>query len=76
MKNEVLDILVDVCGDSVVKEEMELNLFDSGLLDSLGMIELLVQFEEKIGIVIEPTEVEREEIDTPSKLVNYIEMRK
>lgn len=76
MKERVLEILEDVCGDSIVREEMDLNLFDSGLLDSLGMIELLVQIEEKLGVVIEPTEVNREDIDTSNKLIAYLEKRK
>lgn len=76
MKEEVLKILEEICGDEVVREELDLNLFDAGLLDSLGVIELLIKLEQEMNIVIEPTEVNREEIDTPNKLISYLEMRK
>ncbi len=76
MKEKVLNILEEICGDGVVREELDLNLFESGLLDSLGMIELLIKLEQEMNIVIEPTEVNREEIDTPNKLISYVEMRK
>jgi D-alanine--poly(phosphoribitol) ligase subunit 2 len=76
MEEKILDILETICGVDEVKEDKDINLFDNGLLDSLGVIELLVQIEEKLGIVIEPTEVEREHIETPNKLINYINNRR
>lgn len=75
MEEKILDILEVICGVDEVKEDRDINLFDNGLLDSLGVIELLVQIEEKLGIVIEPTEVDREQIETPNKLINYIKSR-
>jgi len=56
-------------------EDRDLNLFEAGLLDSLGVIELLVGIEEQLGIRIEPTEVERKEIDTTNKVLAYISQR-
>lgn len=76
MEEQVLEILVDVCKDDIVKEDKDVNLFDTGLLDSLGVIELLVEIEEKLSISIEPTEVERSQIGTPNKIIEYINKRK
>ncbi len=76
MKERILEILEEVCGDSIVREEMDLDLFEAGLLDSLGMIELLIQLEEKVSVSIDPTEVDRDEISTVNKLISYIEARK
>lgn len=76
MREQVLEILEEICGEGVVKEELDLNLFEAGLLDSFGMIELILKLEEKMNIVIEPTEVNREDIDTPNKLISYLEKRK
>jgi D-alanine--poly(phosphoribitol) ligase subunit 2 len=75
MEEKVLDILISICGVDEVKQDRDIDLFETGLLDSLGIIELLVQIEEKLGIVIEPTEVEREDINTPNKLIDYLAMR-
>lgn len=75
MENKILEILENVCGTDEVLEEMDLELFDAGLLDSLGVIELLVTIEEELNIRIEPTEVERAMISTPAKLIKYVKER-
>lgn len=68
----VLDILEEICGVDDFREDRDINLFDTGLLDSLGVIELLVALEEELKIKVEPTEVERQEIETPNKIYEYI----
>lgn len=72
MENKILEILEDVCGSDEVREDININMFDSGLMDSLGVIQLLVEIEDKLGIKIEPTEVERDLIDTPAKVISFI----
>ena len=69
MEEKVLNLLEEVCGTSEVRRDLALNLFETGLLDSMGVIELLVGIEEQLGIRIEPTEVERTEMDTPAKIM-------
>ncbi|MDS1003607.1 D-alanine--poly(phosphoribitol) ligase subunit DltC [Clostridium sporogenes] len=75
MEQKILDILVDVCGDEEVIEDKDVNLFDSGLLDSLGVIELLLQIEEVLNVKIQPTEITREDIQTPNKVIELISKR-
>ena len=43
-------------------------------MDSLAFVELLVRMEE-FGIEVASTEVTYEEIDTPNKIIHYIETR-
>lgn len=75
MEEKLLGILADVCEDDVVKEDLDLNLFEEGLLDSLGVAELLVEIEENFGVVIAPSEVEREDMDTAHKILDLIKAR-
>jgi D-alanine--poly(phosphoribitol) ligase subunit 2 len=72
MENKVLDILEEVCSSDEVREDMDMNLFDAGLLDSLGVIQLLIEIEDVLGVKIEPTEVERNQIETPGKIIKLI----
>ncbi|APF28125.1 D-alanine--poly(phosphoribitol) ligase subunit 2 [Clostridium sporogenes] len=72
MEQKILDILVDVCGDDEVIEDKDINLFDSGFLDSLGVIELLLQIEEVLDLKIQPTEITRQDIQTPNKVIELI----
>lgn len=76
MEEKVLDILETISGTDEVKHSRDINLFEEGILDSLGFIELLIELEEKLGVKIDPTEVDRGDIETPNKLVNYINNRK
>ena len=72
MENKILDIMENVCSSDEVREDMDINLFETGLLDSLGVIQLLIEIEEVLGVKIEPTEVERNQIETPQKVINFI----
>ena len=76
VKEQVLDMLEEICEDDVVREELDINMKEEGLMDSLAFVEMLVRIEEIFGLSIAPTEVTYEEIDTPNKVISYIENRK
>ena len=74
LEEKVLAIIEEICEDDVIYEERDINLKEEGLMDSLAFVELLVRMEE-YGIEVAPTEVTYEEIDTPNKIIHYIETR-
>ena len=76
VKEQVLDMLEEICEDDVVREDLDINMKEGGLMDSLAFVEMLVRIEEIFGLSIAPTEVTYEEIDTPNKVISYIENRK
>ena len=76
VKEQVLDMLEEICEDDVVREDLDINMKEEGLMDSLAFVEMLVRIEEIFGLSIEATEVTYEEIDTPNKVISYIENRK
>ena len=76
IKEQVLDMLEEICEDEVVREDLDINMKEEGLMDSLAFVEMLVKIEEIFGLSIAPTEVTYEEIDTPNKVISYIENRK
>lgn len=75
MREKILDVLAEICEDECVKDDLETELFESGLMDSLGFAEFLVELEERFEIVISPSEVERADIDTPNKILEMVESR-
>ncbi|NLD19231.1 MAG: D-alanine--poly(phosphoribitol) ligase subunit DltC [Clostridiales bacterium] len=75
MEEKLLDILEEICGDSVVKEDQDVNLVDEGLMDSLDFTELIVAIEKNFGVIIPPSEVTREESDTPNKIIGIVRER-
>ena len=76
VKEQVLEMLEEICEDEVVREDLDINMKEEGLMDSLAFVEMLVKIEEIFGLSIAPTEVTYEEIDTPNKVIAYIENRK
>ena len=76
IKEQVLEMLEEICEDEVVREDLDINMKEEGLMDSLSFVEMLVKIEEIFGLTIAPTEVTYEEIDTPNKVISYIENRK
>ena len=76
VKEQVLDMLEEIWEDDVVREDLDINMKQEGLMESLAFVEMLVRIEERFGLSIAPTEVTYEEIDTPNKVISYIENRK
>lgn len=73
MRETVLEILEEVTGNDEVREDLDLDLFEAELLDSLAIIEILIQIEERLGIKLQPTDIEREDMSTVNKLTAYLE---
>ncbi|GIN84916.1 D-alanine--poly(phosphoribitol) ligase subunit 2 [Heyndrickxia sporothermodurans] len=67
-KQEVFTILAEVCQDDVVVENPDIDLFEEGLLDSFGIINLLVEVEGRLGITVPITDFTREEWNTPNNI--------
>ena len=74
-EQEVLRLLVDVCGTDAIDSERDVDLFEAGLLDSLGVTQLLVSFEDDLGIKVPPTAVERDEISTVNRILAFVAER-
>lgn len=71
----VLDLLEEICGDDVVREDLDINLLEEDLIDSLDYTELLIGIEDKTGVVMAPSELKREEMDTPAKIIHQVMKR-
>ncbi len=75
MVEKVMDLLEEICDDAIVRQQKDINLFEEDLIDSLGFTELLVGLEERFGIVIAPSEVEKQDVDTPDKIIKLVASR-
>ena len=75
MKEKVLDIFEEVTGTDEIREDLDLDLFEAGLLDSLGIIEVLLKIEEVFGIKLQPTDLERMDMATANNLIAFLSSR-
>jgi len=72
---DLLKILADVAGTDEVRKNPQLALFDTQVLDSMRVVELIVELDEKLGVVISPAEFDRESWATPEKFLQDVEAR-
>ena len=74
-KESILQLLVDISGTDEVRKNPQLELFGSQVLDSMRIVELIVELDEKFGVVISPAEFDRETWATPEKFVEDVGAR-
>ncbi|KGG54605.1 MULTISPECIES: D-alanine--poly(phosphoribitol) ligase subunit DltC [Lactobacillus] len=71
-KKEVLAILQDLTGEDLT-EKMDENIFANGLMDSMASVQMLLNLQEKFQIDVPVSEFDRNEWDTPNKIVAKVE---
>ncbi|MCC3868621.1 D-alanine--poly(phosphoribitol) ligase subunit DltC [Terrisporobacter mayombei] len=76
MQETVISIFEDVLECDEIRDDLDLNLFEAELLDSLAIIEVLVEIEDRLGIALQPTDLERSDMATVNNLVKFLENRK
>lgn len=72
VEDHLVDTIADICGDDIVRDKRDIDLFEEGLLDSMAAIELLVAIEDDFGVSIAPTAVPRDEMNTVNKIVAQV----
>ena len=73
MKDTVLGILEDLTGSDEVSKDLDVNLFETGLLDSMATVQLLLELQAQCGIDVPVSAFERSEWDTPNKIIAKVE---
>ena len=68
-------MIEELCGDEIVRENQDIDLLEEGLIDSLDYIELLLWIEEAFGLKMSPSELTREEMATPNRIIAVVEKR-
>ena len=75
MREKLLLMIEELCGDEIVRENQDIDLLEEGLIDSLDYIELLLWIEEAFGLKMSPSELTREEMATPNRIIAVVEKR-
>lgn len=77
MEEKILEILAEKCGvePEDLMEDMDIDMFEEGLLDSFATLSLMVDFENELGIKLEITEIERKDLNTPNKVIALLKQR-
>lgn len=75
LREEVISIFEDVTGTDEMRDDNSLDMFEEELLDSLAIIEVLLEIENRLGIKLQPTDLERSDMATVDNMVAFLENR-
>ncbi|MFM0777907.1 D-alanine--poly(phosphoribitol) ligase subunit DltC [Streptococcus suis] len=71
VKETVLNIIEELFMEDV-SEMMDEDLFDAGVLDSMGTVELIVELESRFNITVPVSEFGREDWNTANKIISGV----
>lgn len=72
MEQKIAEIIAELCGAQPEEIEPELNLFEEGLLDFFGAIQLVMALEEAFGVSLDMASLPRERIATPAAIADLV----
>ena len=75
MEEKILDLIYEICDDKIIYTKKDVNMFETGLLESMDFIELLMSIEEEFDIEIAPEEIKKDKMATPNMLVAFIQSK-
>lgn len=71
VKSQVIEIINELFMEDV-SDMMDEDLFDAGVLDSMGTVELIVELESRFGIRVPVSEFGRDDWNTANKIVEGV----
>ena len=75
VEQTVLALITKLSGTEEVLAEPDLDLFAAGIIDSMGFVELLFALEGELGLMVPPTDVDREELSSVNKILAFVQER-
>ena len=73
MEDRVINIIAEICENETIKDNLDIDLIENEILDSLAFITLILRLEEEFDIEIQPTQVKP---DTWRSINSIIELVK
>ena len=71
VKSQVIETIDELFMEDV-SDMMDEDLFDAGVLDSMGTVELIVELENRFGIRVPVSEFGRDDWNTANKIVEGV----
>lgn len=70
--NEIYAILKEIVLDSDYSIDLDTDLFEEGLMDSLATMNMFLQLEQSFGVNVDLAEIEIEDFATVRKINEYV----
>ncbi|MSD84371.1 D-alanine--poly(phosphoribitol) ligase subunit DltC [Lactobacillus curvatus] len=69
VEKTVVEILADLTGNDDIKDDMDMELFESGTLDSMATVQMLLELQGQLDIEVPVSEFDRQAWSTPNKII-------
>lgn len=73
MEDRIINIIAEICENETIKDNLDIDLIENEILDSLAFVTLISRLEEEFDIEIQPTQVKP---DTWRSINSIIELVK
>lgn len=73
MKEQIFDIIETIAGTDEFREDLDMDLFEEGILDPMKAIMLIVELEGNFDISLPPSEMDRDDWNTANKIVARVQ---
>ena len=73
MEDKIIDIIAEVCEDDSIRDNLEIDLIENEILDSLAFIILLSRLEEEFDIEIQPTQISADTWRSVKTIIELVE---
>lgn len=75
MREKIQNYLIDIAKKKNVEIDEDTDLYETGILDSMEMIMLLVYIDEKLGIKISIENLKADNFNTINAIINSLNIR-
>lgn len=66
------EILESTCETDEIFEDYDMDLIDTGYLDSFALLNIIVEIENRLGIKLQPTDINKNDISTINSFINFL----
>lgn len=71
IQKQIVDILAEATGEDF-SNNMDQELYESGIMDSMSTVQMLLTLQETFDITVPVSEFNRDDWNTPNKLVEQV----
>lgn len=71
IQKQIIDILAEATGEDF-SDNMDQELYESGIMDSMATVQMLLTLQETFDITVPVSEFNRDDWNTPNKLVEQV----
>ena len=76
MKEKIIEIIFHITNNKIIYNNENINLFESGILDSMGLIELLTEIEEIFEVTFTSNDISKDNFETVDNIIKFINNKK